>query len=103
MTDKGAKIIFQQPVKAYLSFGAWILELISMSLTIDVYFSENCGSYHELRENLDRALAELTVAADVRYHTVYYDDAVSLGIHGSPSVRINGRDAFESDGAAGVS
>ena len=73
-----------------------------MFLTIDVYFSEMCGSYYELRENLDRALAELGTRAEVTYHTVYYDDAVSRNIKGSPSVWINGRDAFESPASPGI-
>ena len=73
-----------------------------MFLTIDVYFSEMCGSYHELRGNLDRALAELGMHAEVAYHTVYYDDAVSRNIKGSPSVWINGRDAFESPASPGI-
>ena len=74
-----------------------------MSLTIDVYFSEMCGSYYELRENLDRAVAEERVDAEVQYHTVYYDEAVSLGIQGSPSIWINGKDVFESSNASGIS
>jgi len=73
-----------------------------MFLTIDVYFSEMCGSYYVLRGNLDRALAELAIQAKVVYHTVYYDDAVSRNIKGSPSVWINGRDAFESPASPGI-
>jgi hypothetical protein len=73
-----------------------------MSLTIDVYLSEMCGSYHQLRENLEQALAELNVPADVNYTTVYYDDALARNIKGSPSVWINGRDAFESSLDPGI-
>jgi hypothetical protein len=73
-----------------------------MALKIDVYMSEICGSYHQLRENLDRALVELNVKADVKYHTVYYDEAVILGIKGSPSLWINGKDAFEGGSAPGI-
>ena len=71
-------------------------------MKIDVYMAEICGSYHELRENLDRALAESAVKADVAYHTVYYDEAVSRDIKGSPSVWINGKDAFEGGSAPGI-
>ncbi|OGW50116.1 MAG: hypothetical protein A2078_00295 [Nitrospirae bacterium GWC2_57_9] len=67
-----------------------------MSLKIDIYQSEMCGSYYQLRENIDRALSELNVSAEVNYTTVYYDDAVARNIKGSPSIWINGRDAFES-------
>lgn len=73
-----------------------------MSLKIDIYMSEFCGSYHELRENTDRALAELRAQAEVDYHTVSYDDAVRRGIKGTPSIWINGKDAFPSGLAPGV-
>lgn len=71
-------------------------------MKIDIFMSEICGSYHQLRENLDRALAELSVEAEVIYHTVYYDDAVSRGIQGSPSIWINGKDAFEAGLSPGI-
>jgi len=45
---------------------------------------------------------ELGVIAEVRYHTVYYDDAVARGILGSPSVWINGKDAFPGGNAPGM-
>jgi hypothetical protein len=71
-------------------------------MKIDIYLSEMCGSYHELQENLDRALAELDIKPVVTFHTIYYDDAVSLDIKGSPSIWINGRDAFEGGCSAGI-
>lgn len=71
-------------------------------MQIDCYLSEHCGSYHQLRENISGALAELKLAADVAYHTIYYDEAVALGISGSPTIRLNGRDLFESAGSPGI-
>jgi hypothetical protein len=71
-------------------------------MKIDVYIAEMCGSYHQLRENLDRAIAELSIPAEVTYHTVYYDEAVSRNIKGSPSIWINGKDAFEGGSAPGI-
>jgi hypothetical protein len=71
-------------------------------MQIDIYQSEMCGSYHQLRENLDRALAELNSAATVHYETVSYDDAVSRNIKGSPSIWINGKDAFDSPASPGI-
>lgn len=71
-------------------------------MKIDVYQSQMCGSYHQLRENLVRALAELNVTATVQYETVYYDDAVSRNIKGSPSIWINGKDAFETAASPGI-
>ncbi len=76
--------------------------IINMALKIDIYMSEICGSYYLLRENLDRALAELNVKADLTYHTIYYDDAVSRDIKGSPSIWINGKDAFEGGNSPGI-
>jgi Thioredoxin domain len=73
-----------------------------MTIRIDVYMSEMCGSYYKLRENVDRALAELDISVDVNYETIYYDDAVSRNIKGSPSVWINGKDAFEGGNAPGL-
>lgn len=73
-----------------------------MPVKIDVYMSEICGSYHQLRENLSLALAELQADAAVTYHTIYYDEAVARGILGSPSVWINGKDAFESRNSPGI-
>jgi len=73
-----------------------------MALKIDIYMSEMCGSYYQLRERLDRALSELHIRAEITYHTVYYDEAVSRGIKGSPSLWINGTDAFDGDSAPGI-
>jgi hypothetical protein len=73
-----------------------------LRMKIEVYMSEQCGSYHQLRENLDRALSELHLKIDVAWHTVYYDDAVSRNIKGSPSLWIGGQDAFEGGNSPGI-
>ncbi len=73
-----------------------------MRLKIEIFTSEICGSYYQLRENIGKALAELGIKTEVNYRTLYYDDAVSLGIKGSPSVWINGKDAFEGGNAPGI-
>ncbi len=64
--------------------------------------SEGCGSYYELRERLEKAIAELGISADVNYQTIYYDDAISRNIKGSPSIWINGKDAFEGGNSPGI-
>ena len=74
----------------------------TMPLKIDIYMAEMCGSYHDLRGNLDRAIAELKAPADVVYHTVDYDQALSKGIKGSPSIWLNGKDAFEGSTSPGI-
>ena len=71
-------------------------------MKIDVFMSELCGSYYTLRENLDKALLDTGIPADVAYHTIYYDDAVSRNILGSPSLWIDGKDAFEGGNAPGI-
>ncbi len=71
-------------------------------MKIDCYMAEQCGSYYKLQEAVRQALSELGVTADVSYHTIYYDDAVSKGIMGSPSVWINGRDAFPGGNSPGI-
>jgi len=73
-----------------------------MAIKIDIFMSEICGSYYKLRENMDRALAELGMNADVHYQTIYYDDAVSRNIKGSPSIWIDGIDAFEGGNSPGI-
>jgi predicted thioredoxin/glutaredoxin len=73
-----------------------------MAIKIDIFMSENCGSYYKLRENTDRALAELGINIDINYQTIYYDDAVSRNIKGSPSIWINGADAFEGGNSPGI-
>ncbi len=73
-----------------------------MALKIDIYLSEQCGSYFKLQEVVKQALSELGVAADVAYHTISYDDAVSRDIKGSPSIWINGKDAFEGGNQPGI-
>ena len=73
-----------------------------MAIRIDIFMSEICGSYYKIRENMDRALAELGVKVDVNYQTIYYDDAVSRNIKGSPSIWINGADAFEGGNSPGI-
>ncbi len=71
-------------------------------MKIDIYTAEICGSFHELRDKLDRAIAELGINPEVSYHTIYYDDAVERNIKGSPSIWINGKDAFEGGGSPGI-
>jgi hypothetical protein len=72
-------------------------------MKIDVYMSEGCGSYYQLREHMDLALSELNISPDVvTYHTIYYDDAVSKNIKGSPSLWIDGKDAFEGGNSPGI-
>ena len=71
-------------------------------MKIDCYLSEHCGSYYQLRENIGCALQELGMDAEVLFHTVSYDEALILGIPGSPTVRLEGSDLFEGGGSPGI-
>jgi len=71
-------------------------------MKIDCYLSEHCGSFYELRENLEKALQELQLAADVEFHTLSYEEAVALEVKGSPTIRVDGKDLFEATGSAGI-
>jgi hypothetical protein len=71
-------------------------------MKIDCYLSEQCGSYHELTERISAALRELGRTAEVEFHTICYEDAVSLGITGSPTIRINGKDMDDPGGSPGL-
>jgi hypothetical protein len=73
-----------------------------MPIKIDVYLSEVCGSYYELSGNIERAVAMGNTPVEINYHTIYYDDAVSMSIKGSPSIWINGKDAFEGGNSPGI-
>jgi len=72
-------------------------------MKIDCYLSEHCGSQRELHENIKQALSDLGLRADIIFHTIYYDDAVSERITGSPTIRVNGSDLFDSSGTPGIS
>ena len=70
-------------------------------MKIECFLSESCGSYHQLRENIEQALMELKVRAEVTYPIVYYEEALQRGLKGSPAIRINGRD-FDDEGSPGI-
>ena len=63
-----------------------------MSIKIDCYMSMTCASEEPLRENINRALGELGIDAEVNFYRITEDEAKRLGLRGSPSVLINGQD-----------
>lgn len=71
-------------------------------MKIDCYLSEHCGSYHQLRENIHAALQELGLNVAVVFHTISYDEAVRLGIIGSPTIRVDGDELFPGSGSPGI-
>jgi hypothetical protein len=61
-------------------------------MTIDCYLSEGCASEDALRENLNQALGLEAVEAQVNFRRITDEEAADLGLKGSPSVLINGKD-----------
>ena len=61
-------------------------------MKIDCYMSLKCGSENALRENISKALELEGISAEVNFYRITEDEARSLGLKGSPSVLIDGRD-----------
>lgn len=65
---------------------------MNKSLSIDCYLSLGCASEEALRENIKLALESEAVEAEVNFYRIDEAEAKRLGLMGSPSVLINGRD-----------
>jgi len=61
-------------------------------MRIDGYVSLGCASEAALRENIGKALELEAVEADVNFHRIDDAEAERLGLRGSPSVLIDGKD-----------
>lgn len=61
-------------------------------MQIDCYLSESCASGNVLRENIHQALAQEAADAVVNFFRISDREAAALGLKGSPSVLINGRE-----------
>ncbi len=72
------------------------------NMKIDCYLSPECGSEEALRANITRALALEKVDATVNFHRIDDEKAVALGLSGSPSVFINGKE-LQPQGLVGFS
>jgi hypothetical protein len=71
-------------------------------MNIDCYLSQDCGSEEALRENIAQALVSEKVEAEVNIHTIDDEKAISLGLSGSPSVFIDGKE-IQPQGTIGFS
>jgi hypothetical protein len=69
-------------------------------LTIDCYLSQGCQSEEALKLSIATALERDGIKAEVNFHRLNDDEASSLGLSGSPSVFINGKE-LQPLGAAG--
>ncbi|MGH9138402.1 MAG: DF family (seleno)protein [Acidimicrobiales bacterium] len=64
-------------------------------MEIDILYVADCPHVGEARRRLRDALAEAGASAVVReVQVTTHHDAVRLGLRGSPTIRIDGRDAF---------
>jgi hypothetical protein len=61
-------------------------------MTIECYLSRGCGSEEALKENIRRAIDAEGAAASVTFHRIDDSEAVRMGLRGSPSVFVNGKD-----------
>ena len=59
-------------------------------MKIDCYLSPRCRSEEDLRKNITFALLSEKVQAEVNFHRINDDNAMSLGLKGSPSIFIDG-------------
>jgi len=73
-----------------------------MSMKIDCYLFEGCGSEEALRKNIAHALASEQFPAEVWYHKIDDEKAIALGLSGSPSVFFDGKE-LQPQGSAGFS
>ncbi|MBE0429795.1 MAG: hypothetical protein IBX61_07980 [Thermoleophilia bacterium] len=61
-------------------------------LDIACYMSPGCASEDQLRANINVALDKENLSAEVTVHRINDDQALKLGLTGSPSILINGEE-----------
>ena len=65
---------------------------MKVNMKIDCYLSLGCDSEDDLRENIHQAIEFEAVDADIKFYRITEKEAEELGLKGSPSVLINGKD-----------
>ena len=71
-------------------------------MKVDCYLSQSCQSEEALNTNIAAAIERAGMKAEVIFHRMNDDEALSLGLSGSPSVFINGKE-LQPLGTAGFS
>lgn len=61
-------------------------------MRIDCYLSPECKSEDALKANVIASLEKESITAKVTFHRIDNETALSLGLSGSPSVFINGKE-----------
>lgn len=73
------------------------------SVKIDCYLSMSCGSEYALRENISKALDLEKASGEVSFHRIDEAQAEALGVHGSPSLFVEGEEVDPLTAAPGFS
>jgi hypothetical protein len=71
-------------------------------MKIDCYLFDGCGSEQALRDNIAQALAVERIEAEVNFNIIDDKRAIALGLSGSPSVFVNGKE-IQPQGTVGFS
>jgi hypothetical protein len=71
-------------------------------MKFDCYLSQVCQSEEALKTNIAAAIEREGIKAEVNFHRISDDEALSLGLSGSPSIFINERE-LQPLGTAGFS
>ncbi len=73
------------------------------NMKIDCFFSKGCESKEILKSLIEKVLFEERIQAEVNYRIVSQEEAEQLGIGGSPSIWVNGRDIEPEAVPSGIS
>ena len=71
-------------------------------MKIDCYLSQGCQSEEALKINIAAAIEWEGIKAEVNFRRISDEKALSLGLSGSPSIFINGKE-LQPLGSAGFS
>ena len=72
-------------------------------MKIECFLAEGCGSKADLEKNIQKAIDEEGVAAEVLFHELSSEEAEQKGIGGSPTVWIDGQDLEPEAPPTGIS
>ena len=72
-------------------------------MKIECFFAEGCGSKADLKRNIQKAIDEEGVAAEVFFYELSREEAERKGIGGSPTVWVDGQDLEPGSLPAGIS
>lgn len=63
-------------------------------MKIECYISQGCTSLEQLRANIEQALEEGGIEAEIFYHRISDEKAMEMKLTGSPTILVNGSDIF---------